>query len=408
LHLQASEEMDLRALLLPDGRFPIECSQFGVWYSNRLLQGWVKQHSPACAAASVAGGWNGLANTPRADPSAVCQDDVVELLKACLRGRAAKRIRRAEASIGTPIAPLLDAFAASMVADGLAPFDWPKGTKQDMSKRLRAVVEATESEDPIFVKFQALYELEDAASAAAAAAAEAAADDGDSGGDSGDSERPAVLGMWIPMGKGASGAQQELQRRDSEAEAPLAQLRWKKMVIVVIKQLSGLAKLSRARPSTGFFGNWGIFQAAKRLSRKLSASGMGLGCKVFMGKAVRGSTAVIKVASGDTESKITDQWATLRSVLLRDDSVLLFHLTNHYALVFGMREWVDPTGTVVRQILTTRRGQRPNTWMDFSEVRAVVIKWSGYKMMVLNRTAATVDDADDDDGDEDEDDDASD
>ena len=66
-------------------------------------------------------------------------------------------------------------------------------------------------------------------------------------------------------------------------------------------------------------------------------------------------------------------------------AVLLFHLTNHYALIYGAREWTAADGTMVRQVLTTRRGQRPTTWMDFDEVRDVVIKWSGYKVIQIER-----------------------
>ena len=81
-----------------------------------------------------------------------------------------------------------------------------------------------------------------------------------------------------------------------------------------------------------------------------------------------------------------------------DAKVLLFHLTNHYALVFAWREWQDEDQAPAlkrieskfwgckllqvavslplqgkvhlrRQILTARRGQRPSAWIDFHDVR---------------------------------------
>lgn len=86
--------------------------------------------------------------------------------------------------------------------------------------------------------------------------------------------------------------------------------------------------------------------------------------------------------------------------------MLLFHLTNHYALIFAMREWEEPAtdsspatsgeasapqataGVVVRrQVLTARRAQRPTAWIDFDEMRAVMLGWTGYKIMALKKEA---------------------
>ena len=83
--------MDLTNLLLPDGKFPLDVEGFGVWYSKRVLDGWVKQHSPACAAASVATAWNALLGFERNEEDALRQDDVVALLKECLESRIRRR-----------------------------------------------------------------------------------------------------------------------------------------------------------------------------------------------------------------------------------------------------------------------------------------------------------------------------
>ena len=121
--------------------------------------------------------------------------------------------------------------------------------------------------------------------------------------------------------------------------------------------------------------------------------------------------------------------------------VLLFHLTNHYALIFALREWREPPaaaaaaagspgtdgarrgndaatpgrvfgdsgggavgrgdgahasgnggsssgspeGGWTRQILTARRGQRPTVWMDFREARKILLGWEGYKILAVQR-----------------------
>ena len=62
---------------------------------------------------------------------------------------------------------------------------------------------------------------------------------------------------------------------------------------------------------------------------------------------------------------------------------LLFHLKNHYALVYALRDWVDSEGTRVRQLLAARKGQRPSAWIDWLEARETMLNWAGYKMMVV-------------------------
>ena len=75
---------------------------------------------------------------------------------------------------------------------------------------------------------------------------------------------------------------------------------------------------------------------------------------------------------------------------MRPNEALVFHLKNHYALVFACREWVDErTGQCVRQLLTARRGQRPAVWMDFSEAREVMLGWDGYKMLAISTTVTS-------------------
>ena len=63
---EASEDItDVFNFLLPPGTVPPKCSHFGLSYNHKVLDGWVRQPSACCGAASVAGAWNALMNVHR-------------------------------------------------------------------------------------------------------------------------------------------------------------------------------------------------------------------------------------------------------------------------------------------------------------------------------------------------------
>lgn len=184
-------------------------------------------------------------------------------------------------------------------------------------------------------------------------------------------------------------------------------LSWRRALLDLLDRITGIERLNRDRPSTGYFGNWGIFAAVRRISE---AKEMPFSCSLFMGKGNKGSKIAATLSSKvlftshmpwpnpyqDSSSQISKQWDQLRTKFLQDRtgqfcvfgradscSVLLYHLKNHYALVYAIREWRGPGGTPVRQILTARKGQRPSAWIDFSEVRQTTIKYAGYKLMAI-------------------------
>jgi hypothetical protein len=170
---------------------------------------------------------------------------------------------------------------------------------------------------------------------------------------------------------------------------------WKSDLFAIIKNIAGLRKLCAERPSTAPIGNWGILQGVSRLS---DAAGLGsfVRAKLFMGKKRLG-TAAKKTGGGmefplsrqdDTKTQ-QKQWEGLRGAVTRPGEALLFHLKNHYALVFAAREWVTPEGEEMKQILCARKGQRPTAWISFSEARETMLGWEGYKMMLLSRSADT-------------------
>jgi hypothetical protein len=148
--------------------------------------------------------------------------------------------------------------------------------------------------------------------------------------------------------------------------------------------------LAAERPSTAAIGNWGILQGVTKMSAELSEPSLGkdgVQARLFLGKKKLAKSKIdVAVSRKDDDAAIQSQWDSLRSTFSHSDTVLLFHLKNHYALVFALREWTDAaTGIVTRQMLTARKGQRPTAWLDFQEVREQVLGWDGYKLMAVTR-----------------------
>ena len=112
----APENIDLAALLLPDGSLPRR--SFALQYNTTLIDGWVKQASPACAAASIAGAWNALMGLKRNDTGALKQDDVLAVYRELLEASCAKKRGRIERLLGADISPIDIALREKVAATG--------------------------------------------------------------------------------------------------------------------------------------------------------------------------------------------------------------------------------------------------------------------------------------------------
>eukprot|EP00854_Cymbomonas_tetramitiformis_P007532 gene7532-8967_t len=93
--------------------------------------------------------------------------------------------------------------------------------------------------------------------------------------------------------------------------------------------------LSGEKPSTAPVGNERLMSAATAAADSL---GMKVRCWRFM---ARGNSAGLEVNCSATDSaeKVAQQWQGLRAALLRPATVLIYHMENHYCLIFAAREW---------------------------------------------------------------------
>ena len=139
---EAPEEIDLMTLLLPDGKLPHCLDRFSLQYSMAAFKGWVKQRSPACAAASVAGSWNALMGLARGDDGALGQDDVVAVFERNLEESIAKKRGKLERLLGAPIDAIDAALREKISASGksLGGKKEDKVTKKHLVRLLKEVV----------------------------------------------------------------------------------------------------------------------------------------------------------------------------------------------------------------------------------------------------------------------------
>lgn len=432
---------NLDSLLLPAGCFPTDKEKFACGYSSALLNGWVKQPSPCCAAASVSGAWNALAGRGRNDSGAFSHTTVVDALAETLRQRIEAKRARFERMLGAPLQPLLEVLEAKLAAEGrmIGGVKEAAATKTIVLKLVRKAVQEALAETErleTFDRLAELYALEKPSDISEELVPHAsdALDEGRECVDISESDTnnvpvtsvntevtTTITGVATVGSSTATivssatttteniitdnaeneenevieseGEDEQLvdtpnkaHKRRSSSEKPV--WLWKNDLYELIKQQGGLVKLTAERASTAAFGNIGVARVIEYLSaERIDASGMRVSASLFMGKKCKAGGLDVPLRQGDDEASIEKQWQALRTAFLGEKQVVLFHLKNHYALIFALREWRDKgeNGVWTRQLLTARKGQRPTVWIDFEEARQTMLGWSGYKMLLLTR-----------------------
>jgi len=392
--------------------------------SEVLLQGWEPQPSPCCAAASVAGAFNALWELGPHEPQRANVLEVAALMAANCQRLCRRQQQALERLTGAAYGMLDSVFNAADELLEARCFDWSatKGSPGEITidaymVALRDVVEAI----PEYKRFRghaavatlrcALVKVLGrgrrpvrASSRRASVGLEYFADDPARVDEvilSPRSLRAAVgaacrqrSGRSLNSGRGAASpdfaASSGGGRCSSERSRSKAICRnrsscgrsgavIRKLAKIIVKR-RGARRLLAERPKTSDVGSWGVVQAAHDLTRKKSCGGLKisllLGCKRSGRRAAK-----CVVRPGDGARAVEEQWVALKSAFGSPSSVLLFHLRNHYALIYGWREWQPYGAHKRRQILTARKGQRPSAWLDFEEVREIMISWVGYHIL---------------------------
>ena len=353
---EASENLDSQAfmeLLLPYGEvaLPLHFTRFGLSYNAPAFRGWVKQPSPSCAAASVAGAWNALNEFDRSDARAIDLYGVLRFYEGVIESRIDKKRASIERVLGgCSLQPLTAQVEHALQEQGKC--FGGKGEASIKRKVLMSILHTLLSDtsltEPVFVELRTVADM-----------------DADISQDQEDTDT----------------AHEINDEEEEKLKSCIATWDWKSNLYDFYHNMDGLAKLRRPKPSTALLGNWALLLAARTMEFEREQS-IQLNGQYLLGKKVKNVKIQIPISSNDAPSVIDKQWAELWSTFTRPESIIVYHLKNHYALIFAMREYQkDPHGPLIREVLTARKGQRPSTWISFAEVRNTVLKWNGYRMV---------------------------
>eukprot|EP00892_Ulva_mutabilis_P001105 jgi/Ulvmu1/10996/UM007_0176.1 len=165
---------------------------------------------------------------------------------------------------------------------------------------------------------------------------------------------------------------------------------------LMCKHAADLQRLQHpVRPTTAPIGNERLMAALRTLARVQ-------GQPVTVRKLLARSGAPLCVAATDDTSVQATQWEAIVRALKCPTAALIFHLENHYSVIYGARAWetvrqgggaavvsrlAGRPGKTVRQVLVGKPGQQPSRWMPWEDVRACLLAWKGYAIMVVKREA---------------------
>mmetsp|Transcript_18392 Transcript_18392/g.47104 ORF Transcript_18392/g.47104 Transcript_18392/m.47104 type:complete len:612 (-) Transcript_18392:202-2037(-) len=144
----------------------------------------------------------------------------------------------------------------------------------------------------------------------------------------------------------------------------------------------GHCKLACDAPSTAAIGNAHLLRAVSVLSAELS--GLRIYSQRYCG--VSREDDALTLSEGDSADTQVQQFQRLWSIFTSDDSVLLAHFWNHYAMIYAMRTYRDgKTGEKHHELLTAKPAQRPCRWISWSAMRSWLLQWVGYSIMRFDR-----------------------
>lgn len=375
--IESEDVPDILSLLLPDNVNKL--SAFSFSFNKRVFDGWVKQPSACCGAASLAGAWNAVSCLHRSNKQALNHIDVLNIFKTIFIDAIQKKQSSFERKLGSSLDRFLSEDLVIHLARNGREIGGKKGcnaTKKSVIAALKTICRArilqnndnsitidnttndndncknelkSEINRDAITCFIELFQMEGITLT----------------NDSKENDIEEKNNADNDEEKDDDNSDRDDENMDTSTKNSKTWV-WRADLMDIIRNIAGLKKLKMERPSTAAIGNWAILLGLQRMS-EFAELGSRVQAQLFMGKRKSVKQKLeVPLSIRDTDEIIQQQWDSLKSNFMHEGSVLLFHLKNHYALIFAVREWVldiaNESPQIVRQILTARKGQRPGAW----------------------------------------------
>eukprot|EP00435_Cladocopium_sp_Y103_P030446 s497_g7.t1 len=372
-------------------------------FNRSVMECWVPQPSPCCACASVAGAFNALWRLGRGSPSGCTISEVAELMAANLEKLNMQRQRRLERLLGVPEGSM-EEFCIALDEELKAKcLSWTGKGEQGVQRQVamstaRDLLSRRHQEFASNPSKPSSLSMGPTVCGKEAEAADAATEEMVlPKNDIFEALHEMLCGDKAPEGPLDDEEKEQKAQEEEEPEAaelvvnPFEGPNLKQEIWELLSKRRGVLRLRADRPNTAAVGTPALRQAAEQLSLLRTTEKIKTGVVLARMRKPNNLKAAALLAKTDTEADIHRQWCCLKNSFSMPNSVLLFHLTNHYALVFAWREWQEEDEEKIclrRQILTSRRGQRPSAWIDFHEVRRILLGATNYHLLSLQRVGS--------------------
>ena len=283
---EAEDVVDLLALVLPKNNEHLTARLFGVAFNSDVFRAWVKQPSPCCGAASVAGAINAITNTHRNNESALNYTHIIKIYGHLFEDAIRKKTQSFNRKLGCCSDESIDSFITGPLAAQLQESGKEIGGKKGVCATKKTVMSALTS---IVCKHLTLKSNLGEADCKGEGKENI---DSDKNTHDQDEERTIVAciaelfeleGVKLLADKHREREEQlkksedekdeeEEEEEDDEPEPEQVRLNsgalwdWKKDLMAVVKNIAGLKKLRGDRPNTAAIGNWAVQSGVHRVN----------------------------------------------------------------------------------------------------------------------------------------------